>query len=262
VNRTEFALLVERHHAECFEAEGRVPGVELHRDRDVTWLVHDGESWRNTGIMVRFQPRSAAHRLDTLVSRYRRHGRGIGLWISPASTPGNLPELLADRRLRCKKYFPAMVRELNAAEAHTTLPPGLEISRVLDATVYETTPHPAIGAMTTRLRRRALQRLTALLSDPLQRTRSFVASLNGELVGAIETFVGQTGAGIHGLTVLDPFRGRGIGSALVEYACEDAARRRAKTMALLATTDGQRVYSRRGFVEVARFGYWYRSFQR
>ena len=89
-----------------------------------------------------------------------------------------------------------------------------------------------------------------------------MASLNGELVGAIETFVGQTGAGIHGLTVLDPFRGRGIGSALVEYACNDAARRQAKTMALLATTEGQRVYSRRGFVEVARFGYWYRSFHR
>ena len=140
MKRAEFALLVERHHAECFAAEARVPRVELHRDRDVTWVVHNGESWRNAGIMVRFQPRSAAQRLDTLVSRYRQHGRGIGLWISPSSTPGSLPDLLTERRLRCKKYFPAMVRELNAANARTTLPPGLEISRVLDATVYEPSP--------------------------------------------------------------------------------------------------------------------------
>jgi hypothetical protein len=32
-------------------------------------------------------------------------------------------------------------------------------------------------------------------------------------------------------------------------------------MALLATSDGQRVYERCKFVEVARFGYWYRSFR-
>jgi GNAT superfamily N-acetyltransferase len=263
MNSADYALLVERHHAECFLAEARVPGVEAHRDRDITWVVHDGATWRNAGIMVRFQPRSAAHRLDTLVSRYKRHGRGIGFWISPASTPGNIPELLTERRLRCQKYFPAMVRELKRTKKVQTTPPkGLEISRVLDANVHKTIPHPAIGAVTTELRRRALHRLAALLSDPQQRTRSFVASLDGQLVGAIETFVGETGAGIHGLTVLDAFRGRGIGTALVEHACEDAARSRANTIVLLATTEGQRVYSRRGFVEVARFGYWYRSFQR
>jgi hypothetical protein len=35
----------------------------------------------------------------------------------------------------------------------------------------------------------------------------------------------------------------------------------ASRMALLATSDGQRVYERCKFLEVARFGYWYRSFR-
>ena len=75
-------------------------------------------------------------------------------------------------------------------------------------------------------------------------------------------FLGSDSAGIHGLSVLDGYEGRGIGSALIEHVCRDAAQAGARTMALLATTEGQRLYERRGFTEVARFGYWYRSFQR
>jgi hypothetical protein len=33
-------------------------------------------------------------------------------------------------------------------------------------------------------------------------------------------------------------------------------------MVLLATTEGQRLYQRRDFTEVARFGYWYCASQR
>jgi hypothetical protein len=33
-------------------------------------------------------------------------------------------------------------------------------------------------------------------------------------------------------------------------------------MVLLASAKGQRLYEQRGFSEVGRFGYWYRSFQR
>ena len=108
----EQALLVERHHAEWFLAERMVPGAEVHRDRDVTWVVHSGQAWRNAGIMVRFSASSAERRLDTLLARYRAHGRGMALWISPAATPGNLPALLRARRLRCQKHFPAMLRRL------------------------------------------------------------------------------------------------------------------------------------------------------
>ena len=81
-------------------------------------------------------------------------------------------------------------------------------------------------------------------------------------VGAIELFAGKDAAGIHGLTVLGPHEGGGIGSALIEHACEEATRQGSRTMVLLASSEGQRLYERRGFTEVGRIGYWYRSFQR
>jgi ribosomal protein S18 acetylase RimI-like enzyme len=258
----EQALLVERHHAEWFLAEGTVPGAEVHRDRDVTWVVHSGHAWRNAGIMVRFSAASAERRLDTLLVRYQQHGRGMALWISPSATPEHLPALLRARRLRCQKNFPAMLRTLADAVARRAAPGALEIRPVVDVAEYESTPHPAIGPITTPLRRQAFERLRALVADRSGRTRAFVAWLKGRPVGAIELFLGSESAGLHSLTVLDGYQGSGIGSALIEHVCEDAVRSGAKTMVLLASAEGQRLYERRGFREVGRFGYWYRSFQR
>jgi len=41
-NRASQALLVERDHAKAFPAERVVPGAEVHDDRDVVWVVHEG----------------------------------------------------------------------------------------------------------------------------------------------------------------------------------------------------------------------------
>jgi GNAT superfamily N-acetyltransferase len=258
----EHSLLVERQHAEWFVAERAVPGVEVHEDRDITWIVHAGQAWRNAGIMVRFKPSSAARRLDTLLARYRQHRRGMALWISPSVTPADVTDLLADRGLRCQKYYPAMIRNITKPGPRREPRKGLVIRRVVDVAEFERTPHPAIGPLTTPLRRTALERLRTLVSASSSRTRAFVAWLDNKPVGAIEVFVGSHSAGIHALTVLDDYQGHGIGSALVEHGCQEAHDMGATTIGLLASTEGQRLYLRRGFREVAKFGYWYRSFQR
>jgi GNAT superfamily N-acetyltransferase len=256
------SLLVEREHAESFLAERRVPGAEIHHDRDITWVVHAGQAWRNAGIMVRFSPSSAARRIDTLLARYQRHRRGMALWISPSATPTNIADLLTARRLRCRKYFPAMIRNLADRAPSYHQPERLVIRRVTNLAEFRNTPHPAIGPLTTQLRRNAFERLRAVLSDPSARTRDYVAWLDQQPVGAIEVFVGPDCAGIHGLSVLDSYQRRGIASALLEHACLDLRDLGAHTIGLLATTEGQRLYVRRGFREVAQFAYWYRSFQR
>jgi predicted N-acetyltransferase YhbS len=261
--KMEQTLLVERHHAEWFVAEGMVPGVEVHRDRDVTWIVHPGEFWRNAGILVRFTAASASHRLDTMFERYRAHGRGMALWVGPATTPSDLPEILKARGLRCQKYYPAMVRSLSDVSAIEARPAsGLEIRSVDDINVFRKVPHPSIGRITTALRRQAFERLRTLIADPTSRTLAFVAWLKGRPVGACELFLGSAAAGLHSLSVPTEDRGQGIGRALLQHACEQARESKASTIVLVASSDGQRLYARCGFSEVARFGYWLKSFQR
>jgi ribosomal protein S18 acetylase RimI-like enzyme len=122
--------------------------------------------------------------------------------------------------------------------------------------------HPAIGPLTTHLRRAAFDRLRRLLAERNGGTRALVAWLGERPVGAIELFHGTETAGVHGLSVPKRYQGQGIASALLEEGCADARDAGFKHVVLLATTEGQRLYQRRGFVEVGRFGYWYRSVQR
>ena len=255
------ALIVERHAAEWFAEAAVVPGAEVHVDPDVTWIVTPGRVWGNAGVMVRFSEESAPGRLDTLLARYRAHGRGMGLWVSPAATPEDLPALLRGRRLHCRKHFPAMVKHLVAGADVPSRGSGVTCRTIEDPDEFLATPHPSIGPITTPLRRQALASLRAHVLARPQRTLAFVAELDGAPVGASLLFLGSECSGLHDLTVVERFRGRGIGRALLDHTCLEARRRGATTMALLATSDGQRVYDRAGFEEVARFGYWYRSFQ-
>jgi predicted N-acetyltransferase YhbS len=186
----------------------------------------------------------------------------MALWISPSATPDNLAELLKARKLRCRQYFPAMLRHLSAATRALERPAGLEIRRVESIDEFERVPHPAIGPLTTPLRRAALQRIAALIDARQARSVMFVAWRDGQPVGSSELFLGSACAGLHSLTVPEQYRQRGIGTALVEHTCAEAVLRGASTIVLLASSDGRPLYERCGFGAVARFGYWYRSFQR
>ncbi len=255
-------LIVERHVAEWLRAQAQVPGVELHDDPDITWVVHPGRAWSNAGVMIRLTRSSAAARLDALVARYRAHQRGMGLWVTPAATPETLPDLLKARGLRCRKRFPAMQRDLSKTMPLLKAPAGVTIRPVADVDRFRTTPHPSIGPLTTPLRRAAFESLRAIVRGEPDRCRAFVAWSGAEAVGATLVFLGTACAGLHDVDVLEPHRGRGIGAALVDHSCRYAAKTGARSVVLLATGKGQRLYERCGFVEVARFGYWYRSFQR
>ena len=164
------SLLVEQEHAEWFLAERVVPGTEIHKDRDVTWVVHTGAAWRNaaswSGSLHPLQ-----HVASTLSSAIPGHRRGMALWISPSATPSNITDLLTARRLRCQKYYPAMIRDLADRAPSFQQPKELVIRRVIDPTEFRNTAHPAIGPLTTPLRRNAFERMRALLSQPSARTR-------------------------------------------------------------------------------------------
>ena len=257
----DLTVLVERHIAEWLRIQKVVPGVELHDDADIVWVVHPGSAWSNAGVMIRMATKTAAARLNVLVGRYRRHQRGMGLWVTAAATPETLPQLLRDRGLRCRRNFPAMVRNLSAAVHVHELSAGIEIRPVEDPQRFQV-PHPFIGPLTTPLRRAAFQTWSSLLRLTDNRCHALVAWCGDVAVGATMTFLGSEFAGLHGVDVLEAYRGRGIGAALVDHSSRWAADRGASSIALLATGMGERVYRRCGFEEVARFAYWYRSFQR
>ena len=192
-------LLIERHQVEAHAAEADVPCAEVHQDTDVTWTVHGGSAWRNNAVMVRLTAKTAARRLDAMMRRYERHGRGMGLWVSPLATPADLAKLLGARRLHCRKHFPAMIRNVDAAAPLPDTPTGVEIRPLRVATLLD--------PVTTSRRRCELERLRVLLAHPGARTRVFDAWIDGSAIGRTELFLGSECAGIHGLWVREDLQG-------------------------------------------------------
>src|SRR5438034_2527493 len=95
-----------------YAAQADVPGIELHPDPDITWMLSNGATWANSGVSLRFSADNAGRRLDQILKRYAEHGRGAGFWVDDDATPKDIEKLLKARGLRCRKRFPGMCCDL------------------------------------------------------------------------------------------------------------------------------------------------------
>lgn len=76
----------------------------------------------------------------------------------------------------------------------------------------------------------------------------FVAELEGRIAGTVTTIIYENRFAWIGMVLVDPaFRGRGIGTRLIENAIEFLDKRGVPTMKLDATPQGKPVYERLGF---------------
>ena len=246
-----------------YAAQADVPGIELHRDLDITWMLSNGATWSNSGTALRFSAAKAGRRLDQILQRYAEHGRGAGFWVDDDVTPEDIGQRLKERGLRCRKRFPGMWCDL-ARLPKIPVPKGIRIIRTPHHSLYLRHPHPYFGPITTAIRRHELNRLAHLAARWPSQFFDFVALGAGNRpVGACSMFLNETkfesGAGFYDVGVLEKERDHGIGAALVAHALHFARARGATQAVLLASGMGYGMYRRVGFREVCKIAYWYRS---
>src|SRR5205814_8921758 len=85
---------VEHNLKAWYAAQADVPGIELHPDPDITWMLSNGATWANSGVSLRFSADNAGRRLDQILKRYAEHGRGAGFWVDDDATPKDIEKLL------------------------------------------------------------------------------------------------------------------------------------------------------------------------
>jgi GNAT superfamily N-acetyltransferase len=245
-----------------YAAQADVPGIEVHRDPDITWMLSNGTTWSNSGTSLRFSASKAGRRLDQILKRFAQHGRGIGLWVDDEATPADLADHLRRLGLRCRKRFPGMWCDL-AKLPRITVPKGVRIIQTPHHSMYLRHPHPYFGPITTAIRRHELNRLAHLAAQWPKRFFDFVAlAADNRPVGACSMFVDDSVAGFYDVGVLEEERNRGIGSAMLAHALRFACERPSKRVTqavLLASGMGYRMYQGVGFHEVCKIAYWYRS---
>lgn len=242
-----------------YAAQVTVPGIEVHRDPEITWMLSNGTTWSNSGVSPRFTADNAGRQLDQILKRYTEHGRGAGFWVDAEATPGNIEDLLKDRGLRCRKRFPGMACDL-AKLPKTAVPKGIRIIQTPHHSMYLRHPHPYFGPITTAIRRHELNRLAHLAAEWPSQFFDFVALGAGNRpVGACNMFVSEGTTGFYDVGVLEKDRNKGIGSAMIAHTLRFARDRGATQAVLLASGMGCGMYQRVGFREVCKIAYWYRS---
>jgi GNAT superfamily N-acetyltransferase len=203
----------------------------------------------------------AKKRLDGILVRYRENERGAGFRVFPGDQPENLEAILdASRALHCRKYFPAMYRDLAAPLPEVETLAGLAFCAVTDYDQFRRVEHPAIGRISTKFRRMRLETQRHLAARDPRRCWDLMASLDGVPAGVCTVFLGERHGGLFDMGVPERLRNRGIGHALLRHACAFAQARSAAGVALIATDPGYPMYGRVGFREVAQVGYWYTAY--
>lgn len=84
-------------------------------------------------------------------------------------------------------------------------------------------------------------------ADDIDRNRTFVASVDGEVVGVCQLQEGEVGAVLDHVWVDPPHHGRGVGKALVERALAEAR----GVVAVIADPNAERFYIKLGARRVA-----------
>ena len=250
--------MLVRHEREWFALQAGTPGVEVYRDPDITWKLSKGVAWLNAGVGLRFKPQTVELRLDEILARYAKHGRGASFWVDVDATPMDLEVHLKERRLRCRKYFAGMACDLSRLpEAPAAA--GITIERVTDYGIYARHPHPMWGRINTPIRKAAFESIKHLTSAHADRVMDFAALDGSRPVGACLLYLGRTVAGIHDVGVAETERGRGVGTAMIGHVLRFARERGQRYAVLISSEMGFGMYQRAGFREVCRMGFWYKA---
>jgi GNAT superfamily N-acetyltransferase len=179
--------------------------------------------------------------------------RPFSWWVAPGDRPADLLRRLEGLGLERAESELAMALELDGLPGRPRASlGGLEIRRA--GSRAELAEFARISAENWTPPDANVEIFYRRSADDLLRPdcpqRFFVARLEGVAVAAVEVTVAAGAAGVYNLSTRAAWRGRGIGSVLLETALRDAAdSRRATAGVLQAAEAGVGLYRRLGFVQ-------------
>ena len=234
--------------------------IEVHEDADVVWIASDipyflfnlvlptEKSSLKPGSPPGSLPGSS---IDAAISRAISRNMPVGCWVGPSNP---FPEFR--RHLEIKGFvhgaaLTGMAIDLPTLDENAPRPRGLTISEVKNSdalvtwcqimTTVSEFPDFAASAWVE------MYREIGICEDP--DWRLYVGDINGTPVGTSALFFNAGVAGIHSVTTLPQFRGRGIGTTLTQSPLLDARREGFQVGVLYASEMAVDLYRKLGFQE-------------
>lgn len=226
-------------------------------------------TWRVTGIPDRYfnnvtrasWPASeVADRVRAMIEQLDTHGVDYSWWIGPSSSPAELPELLETHGMVYQEDFPGMAIDLQALRDESVAIKGLEIARVEDAGELAHFVHAFTAATNSdpAIEPGLFNLLTRSGYGECDHWIHYVGALHGETVATTSAFTGAGVAGIYLVATVSTERRRGIATALVRQALQQARDAGYSIGTLQTSQKGLGVYRALGFHEYCRFAFYVR----
>jgi GNAT superfamily N-acetyltransferase len=244
----QLAAAVELNCGDWLRLKGRLPWVELHDDPDVLWIFAGDTSPGNSATLVRFAPATTHKRISEILNHHRRHKAACTFILGPRSQPTDLTRHLKANGFSCRIHCAGMACDLNALGDVPALPKGVTIELV--------EAPPSLKPVTTERRRKRVEGRILMGKIRPRAVWHFSARVDGQPIGETTLLAGSQCAGIYDVEVIEKFRRRGVGSALIDAALRQAKKLDYRAAVLGATGAGWQLYSRLGFREVCKQSFW------
>jgi ribosomal protein S18 acetylase RimI-like enzyme len=231
-------------------------------DADAVLTAFPYTYWINGVVSPRLSPVNALERVNEILAVFRGLGREVWFSLGPSTEPADLAQILKARRLHNFHNRPFMACDLAKLVTGFPQPPGVSIDAVEDYAVFVEQPHPLLKRITTPRKRAIFAAFTRLAQAHPRRHWMFIAEKRSRPVGTAILYLDQGNAGIYDVEVLERFRGRGIGTALLQRVCTFAREQLARLAVLAASEQGARFYTRFGFVQTGRYPTYYYSIKK
>jgi GNAT superfamily N-acetyltransferase len=244
----QLAAAVETNCGEWLRLKSRLPWVELHDEKDVLWIFAGDTYPGNSVALAGFAPENASRRIGEILIPHLQHKAACNWVVGPLSRPADLTRHLRTHGFSCRIHCAGMACNLDALGTAPPVPPGVKVELV-------ETP-PSLRPLTTERRKRRFEGRALMAQFVPRLVWNYAARIDGVPVGETTLLAGEGTAGIYDVEVMEKFRGRGIGSALIDSAVRQAKRLGYHAAVLGATGMGSRVYMRLGFREVGKLSFW------
>lgn len=261
-SKIELAQAYETNLRAYTIAMAEVSGGFVQRDADAVLTAFPYTYWINGVVSPRLSPVNALERVNEILAVFRGLGREVWFSLGPSTEPADLAQILKARRLHNFHNRPFMACDLAELVTGFPQPPGVSIHAVEDYDVFVEQPHPLLKRITTPRKRHILAAFTHLAQEQPRRHWMFIAEKRGRPVGTAILYLDRENAGIYDVEVLEQFRGRGIGTALLQGVCTFARKQQARLAVLAASEQGARFYTRFGFVQTGRYPTYYYSIKK
>ena len=227
-------------------------GGEVHRHEDAIWIYTPRPRERAALLFPTFTAKNARAQIDAFLRFCRAHRpiREIAFWTEGPPQPWDLGARLVAQGFHWGFQPHWMGHDLESLNQGVSRPDGVEIGEGWEDADWT---HEGLW----KDRRGTAPFLYALTQMRPQRVWVFVAMEGNRVIGPCTLHLTDDPlvAGLYELGVVESFRGRGIGEALVRTACQTAREVGCRFAVLCSTND--EFYERIGFRSLGYGSTWW-----